>query len=921
MIKLTGESNGESKTSFGWRRWSSLFAAVTGSILTLLATYSGYSVALLEYRKQFNYDAQSRSTLIHNYLDERVGDLDSLRRFIEGTDTLSRAAFRDFVKPLLDRPGIQALEWIPAVPEARRSQVESRAIHDGLSGFHFSEKTATGEVVPAARRDFYYPVYYVEPLQGNGKALGFDLGSNPVRLEAIRQAEATNRPHATAPLTLVQERGPQTGVLIFAPIEATVAGEHSFALGVFRAGDMLAAALTPTLGAPLDTTLSDLSGAAGSQTLSQWRKKEGATVQRDWKLLSSLFPLPVLTSEIPFAGRRWEVRTKATPEYRAETVSLLFLAIFPGGMLITALVALYMKKLLKHSHEVELLVAERTAALQQSEARHRTLFEATSDAIFVINQETIFDCNPAALRVFGSSSREDLLGKRPDELSPLAQLNGEESCVAGKRKVEQALTEGVQRFEWLHSRLDTHENFIAEVCLTPMELNRQIFVQATVRDITQRKQAERELQENRETLSLILNSTAEAIYGIDRNGCCTFCNQSCLYLLGYDREQELLGKNMHDLIHHTHVDGSPFPVHICRIFKAFQSGEGTHVDDELLWRKDGSSFPSEYWSYPQFRNGEIVGAVVTFFNISERKQAEAALFDHQQQLLTINLTLEQRIRDEVQKNRDKDYILLQRDKLASIGQLAAGVAHEINNPLSFITSNLRSLNQYFTQMARFDQIRQQNSEELPLPTQKSIGESRESLDIDYIITEGVDLINESLAGAERVRRIVLDLKNFSRVDTPEQEAVALDSCLESALNICYNDLKYVATIRKEYESLPEVLCHPGQLNQVFLNLLVNAGQAITTPKPGEIVLHCWHDAAFVYASVSDTGKGIPEEIQGRIFDPFFTTKDVGQGTGLGLSISYEIVKKHQGELLVESVVGKGTTFTVKLPRSPIQAPG
>ena len=262
----------------------------------------------------------------------------------------------------------------------------------------------------------------------------------------------------------------------------------------------------------------------------------------------------------------------------------------------------------------------------------------------------------------------------------------------------------------------------------------------------------------------------------------------------------------------------------------------------------------------------------------------------------------------------KDQALMRSEKMASIGILAAGVAHEINNPLGFITSNLRILDQYFTRMVRFDQIRQQNGHELSLPTQKALGESRETLDIDYINTEGVDLIKESLVGAERVRKIVLDLKNFSRIDDLEQEAVTLDSCLESALNICCNELNKVATIRKEYESLP-VLCHPGQLNQVFLNLLLNAGQAFTTPKPGEILLRSWHDAAFVYASVSDTGKGIPEEIRGRIFDPFFTTKDVGQGTGLGLSISCEIVKKHQGELLVESVVGKGTTFTVKLPRT------
>ena len=262
----------------------------------------------------------------------------------------------------------------------------------------------------------------------------------------------------------------------------------------------------------------------------------------------------------------------------------------------------------------------------------------------------------------------------------------------------------------------------------------------------------------------------------------------------------------------------------------------------------------------------------------------------------------------------KDRALMQSEKMASIGQLAAGVAHEINNPLGFISCNMRTLSQYFSNIIRYDIIRQENSDELSPPTQKTLEESRESLDIEYILTEGVDLIKESLIGAERVCKIVLDLKNFSRVDAPEYEAVELTACLESALTICYNELKYVATIRKEYESAEKVLGHPGRLNQVFLNLLVNAGQAIVTP--GEIVLRCWHDDAFVHASVSDTGSGIPKEIIDRIFDPFYTTKGVGEGTGLGLSISYEIIKNHQGELLVESVVGTGSTFTVKLPRTP-----
>jgi two-component system, NtrC family, sensor kinase len=190
------------------------------------------------------------------------------------------------------------------------------------------------------------------------------------------------------------------------------------------------------------------------------------------------------------------------------------------------------------------------------------------------------------------------------------------------------------------------------------------------------------------------------------------------------------------------------------------------------------------------------------------------------------------------------------------------------------------------------------------------------LEIDAILDDGADLINGTLGGARRVTKIVQDLKHFTRhkrLEVQDTEAITLERCLESALLICYNQLKGVAMVRKEYEPLPTVLCNQDQLSQVFLNLLLNAGQAMVAP--GEIVLRSRHDELFVYVSVSDTGAGIPEKTMSKIFDPFFTSKEVGKGTGLGLSISAEIVKKHGGELLVESVVGVGTTFTVKLPRT------
>ena len=243
-----------------------------------------------------------------------------------------------------------------------------------------------------------------------------------------------------------------------------------------------------------------------------------------------------------------------------------------------------------------------------------------------------------------------------------------------------------------------------------------------------------------------------------------------------------------------------------------------------------------------------------------------------------------------------------------MGQLAAGVAHEINNPMGYIASNLNILLNYYKNIARYDVFMQ---EHCACASKETIAEIRSKLDLDYILEEGDDLIKESLEGAERVMKIVLELKAFSRMDKEELMPVALNGCLERALTIAHNELKYVATVRTEFSPVPEVLCNPGQLNQVFVNLLVNAGQAMTSP--GEIVVRCCHDEKFVYASVSDTGSGMPEDVRERIFEPFYTTKEEGKGTGLGLSISHEIIKDHGGDIKVESELGKGTTFTVVLP--------
>lgn len=263
--------------------------------------------------------------------------------------------------------------------------------------------------------------------------------------------------------------------------------------------------------------------------------------------------------------------------------------------------------------------------------------------------------------------------------------------------------------------------------------------------------------------------------------------------------------------------------------------------------------------------------------------------------------------------------LLQSEKLASIGQLAAGVAHEINNPIGFVNSNLHTLRQYIEDLLRLIDVYEAVEPSLTAEASGQIAQLKMELELDYLREDVGALIAESIDGTARVRRIVQDLRDFSRTGATDWQFADLHQGLESTLNVAANEIKYKASVVREYGQLPAVECVPAQLNQVFLNLLVNAAQAIE--EHGTITLRSGCEGGQVWLTFADDGAGIPAELQSRIFDPFFTTKPVGQGTGLGLSLSYGIVQKHGGRIEVDSRPGEGTTFTLWLPvrRTPEEA--
>jgi signal transduction histidine kinase len=259
--------------------------------------------------------------------------------------------------------------------------------------------------------------------------------------------------------------------------------------------------------------------------------------------------------------------------------------------------------------------------------------------------------------------------------------------------------------------------------------------------------------------------------------------------------------------------------------------------------------------------------------------------------------------------------VIQQEKMASIGLLAAGVAHEINNPMGFITSNLSSLGKYADKLIQFIEFQGQALDKCAdEATRAALAEQKQQIKLEFLVSDLRELITESLDGSRRVSKIVQDLQTFSRADSNEPVPSDLNETIMRTINMVRNEIKYVAELELRLENLPQIICQPQQIGQVIMNLLMNAVHSIEGK--GLITLAASQVGDSVEISVTDNGCGISPEHLERIFEPFFTTKEAGRGTGLGLAISRDIVKKHGGELLVESTAGTGTTFTVRLPINP-----
>ena len=485
-------------------------------------------------------------------------------------------------------------------------------------------------------------------------------------------------------------------------------------------------------------------------------------------------------------------------------------------------------------------------ALRESERRYRQLFERNMAGVLRSTPDgRILDCNEALAHMLGYAS--------PDEVRALRSHDLHYSPGDRQRIIDRLRTEKfVRNLEVIMRHKDGRAIWaIVNVNLMDEGDGGPATVEGTLVDITEREQAE-------ERVRLLMDFTAEAIYGVDIYGNCTFANPACLRMLRYESLQAVMGKNMHELVHHSRSDGGHNPAAHCRVFQAFQKGQGAHVDDEVLWRADGTSFPAEYWAYPVRSGGEVVGGVVTFLDISERKRAEEELIKAKEAAEAAS---------------------------EAKSQFLANMSHEIRTPMNGI-----------------------------------LGMSALALDTELSPEQRayISMVKDS---ADSLLDVINRILDFSKIESGKLDVDAVEFHLRGTLGPILKTLALRAH-QKGLElncvvspDVPEALVgDPGLLRQIIVNLV---GNAIKFTEHGEVNLQVDREpdeegVDSLHFKAQDTGIGIPAEQQARIFDAFTqadgsTTRTYG-GTGLGLTISRHLVGMLGGRIWLESEPGEGSTF-------------
>lgn len=651
--------------------------------------------------------------------------------------------------------------------------------------------------------------------------------------------------------------------------------------------------------------------------------------------------------------------------------------------------------------------------LQESESKYRALFEDSADATMLMAEAKFFDCNSAALKMFGYT--RETMPSHPADLAPLNQPDGTPSMEAANLYIGKALKNGSERFEWLSKRMDG-SLFPTDIHLTAVTLNGRPALLGIVRDMTEQKQSEEALLLKNALLEAQTEATIDGILVVDDGDRVILSNKQFSLNLGLPEGLVSAGDDraLREFVAEQMEDPRAFIEKVIYL----NSHRGEKSMDEIRF-KNGQIF--ERYSAPLLDSkNRYRGRIWYFRDVAERKRSEDMLrhlssvveqspvsvviadlkgdityvnrkfteisgykseevlgknprilksghlspADYCELWKTISAGQEWRgvfhnrkkngelywesavirpledhdgtvthfvaLKEDITEKLALEGQLWQSQKLESIGQLAAGIAHEINTPIQYVGDNTsffeESWNQISALLAAAQKLRSEVTPDVVSEsTIENFDNCSRNADVEYLSLDIPRAIDQTLEGVERVSRIVRAMKEFSHPGSQEKRAVDLNKAIETTITISRNEWKYVAKVETRLDpDLPLVPCLAGEINQVLLNLVVNSVQAIAEVGRHDGTSMCTisiatrRDGDWVELSVADSGIGIPDHIKERVFDPFFTTKEVGKGTGQGLMLAHTvIVKKHGGKIWIDSEIGKGTTFYLRLPLSPV----
>ncbi len=909
------------------RTWLSVtlpicLAALLTVILFLNVRAGELNRAQLEFERRTNHLSQALVKTLGSYADV----LYSIEGLFRSSQEVERSEFAKFVeRPLTRHPGIQALEWIPRVRGTERVSYESKARQDGFSDFQFKEVDSLGQIMPALPRAEYFPVYYLEPFKGNEKALGFDLASNPARRAAMNRARDSGQQIASSRIRLLQEVGRQFGVLIFLPIytkgmpqgDVETRRKHleGFALGVFRIGDMITAALKPFDRRDVECTLYDRTASVGHHLLFTDRPQLNETPhlamednRRDplARILSG--------STFDFAGRRWTVQFTPTAAYLAAHRPWEARAVITGGFLFASLLGTILLVMAARTAMIERVVVDRTAelseanasleneiserqqtaaALTQSEARQRAIVETAVDGIITIDEKGIVQSlNPAAERLFGYAAKE-IVGRNVNTLQPEPFHSHHDEYIKNYLQTGIAKIIGIGRE--VVGRHKDGTTFPMDLAVSELRLDDKRFFTGIIRDITDRKQAEQQIKERSKLMALgadvgkaiTEHNNLQSMLGRCAEAIVDHLDAAFARIWTLNAEAQVLELQA-SAGQYTHIDGAHGRVPVGKFKIGLIAQErlphltndvqnDPRVSDKAWAAREGMV---AFAGYPLIVQDKLLGVMAMF----ARQTLPATSLDTLGSVATQIALGINRIQDEAD-------LMVAKEQAEAASQakseFLASMSHEIRTPMNAIIGMAELLDETPLKSEQRQYVR----------IFQSAGENLLAL-----INDILD-ISKLEAGHFELENINFDLREIIE-----------RTCEILALRAHKKGLEL--TCRIFAETPVNLVGDPLRLRQILVNL---AGNAIKFTEKGEVAIevrpaseHAPDRGVELIFSVTDTGIGIPPEKTETIFEQFTqvdasTTRQYG-GTGLGLNISRRIVEAMEGRIWVESLLEQGSTF-------------